>query len=211
MSFDGRIIISFNNLAKAAGLDPEKKTNFTATEKKELLAEVQKHLDVWVAGSRPFMGAVAVLDPDFAKKAPRILHAIHSKRGDSISLDALAAYYVAQSEEDEDIDEVKENIRILVKQTPEVWAMSGGPSPKVIRMKTANGKETGAERPKERAPRGTSTGGASLDKRVERFTSSVRGVGITSKAEFERAKVAIGSQQVTLKQLSDWVAHNRRS
>lgn len=204
---DGRIIITFNNLAKNVGLDPDKKTNFTAAEKKEILADIQKRMDDWASGVGPFKGAqIEPLDPAFAKAAPKILHGIFKKRGgddQSIKLDALAAYYVAQSEEDEDIEEVKDNIKKLIKLTGDTFGLGAGPAPEVVRLTDERGKSTGAEAPLGRAPRGSK--GATNGAAVLRYTSRVKELGYTSKNQFLLAVKELGGV-ASMAQLQTWIA-----
>lgn len=207
---DGRIIITFNNLAKHVGLDPDKKTNFTAAEKKEILADIQKRMDDWASGVGPFKGvAIEPLDPEFSKKAPKVLHSIFKKRGgddQSIKLDALAAYYVAQSEEDEDIDEVKDNIKKLIKLTGDTFGLGAGPAPDVVRLTDEKGKSTGAEAPHQRAPRGSKQ--ASNGAGVERYTARVKDLGFTSKNQFELAKRELGGV-ASMAQLQTWISKHQ--
>lgn len=203
----GRIIITWTNLCKTCGLDPERKSSFTAAERKEILADVSKRLDDWIAGIGPFKGApISPIDPEFLKKAPKVLHTIFTKRGDSLKLDALAAFYCAQSEEDEDIEEVRENLRKLVKLEHEVFALGSGGSPEVVRLKTAQGKATQAERPKERAARGTAnSAGKTGNGVVQRYTARVVAIGYKNKRDFERARGELGGAP-TLRQLEEWAA-----
>lgn len=209
MATDGRIIITFNNIAKAVGLDPNKKTNFTAAEKKEILADITTRMDTWASGIGPFKGApIEPLDPEFKKHAPKVLHTIFGKRGgetQAISLDALSAYYVAtlgEEDEEADLDEIKDNLKKLCKQMPETFAIGSGPAPKVVRLLDARGKPTEGEPPKERAARGTANGAAGG---VQRYTSRVQQLGFTSKNHFLTAKRDIGSDAPTMAQLKSWL------
>lgn len=186
----GRIIITFNNLAKLAGLDPADKTSFGSAEKKEILAEVEKRLDDWVSGVGPLSGARApALDPQFKADAPKILHGIFDKRGNLLGLESLATFYVALSDDDDaDVDETKNNIRLLCHDMPTVFSIGAGPSPKVARLLTAKGKATGETALPQRGEGPSSRG----DKVIERYTSRVRGLGYVTKSMFERAKAELG-------------------
>lgn len=212
MATDGRIIITFNNIARTVGLDPDKKTNFTQAEKKEMLTDIQKRMDDWASGVGPFKGAIVEpLDPEFKKHAPKVLHTIFTKRGgeaQAISLDALSAYYVAtlgDEDEEADLDEIKDNLKKLCKQMPETFAIGAGPAPKVVRLLDAKGKPTEGEAPKERASRGTANGAGG----VQRYTSRVQQMGFTSKNQFLMAKKDIGSDTPSMAELQDWLRSNK--
>src|SRR5580692_5485588 len=46
-----KVLVAWKNLAQAVGLKAEDKKSFTASEKKEMIAEFGRRLDSWIEGS----------------------------------------------------------------------------------------------------------------------------------------------------------------
>jgi hypothetical protein len=209
----GRIIITFNNLAKSVGLDPDRKTSFTAAEKKEMVTDYTHRLEQWASNSYPMAGAVVEpLDPKLVAKLTKSLHGIFKKRGgesQAIKLDALAAFYLAQSDDpEEDMDEVKDNIRKLVKLTGDTWAIGAGAAQDIIRLSDEKGKATGAKAP---PPRGSgNTSSTNSGKTFQRFMAgsfAAAGLNLT-KQQFLAAKKELKAEVVTIAQLKAWLDKN---
>jgi hypothetical protein len=207
-----RVLITWDNIARLVGLDPVNKTNFTKDEKGEMIAFAEKKLEEWLLPKvSNYAAQVVQLDDKTKKQITTLLHQVFDKfdksKTNQMKLESLAAFGMALSTDDDvDLEELKNNMKAVINLLPEVFDLGRGPAPTVVRLKSKSGKETGAK-----LPESTANGAAGSHKKFQRFmAASFRKMGIhISKQQFELVKRDLQADAVDEEQMKAWQAkHN---
>ena len=166
---------------------------------RKVMTYCEKSFQEWRA-NRPVGGASGlVLEPEFAKEAPKQLHSILKSAGNVMRIERLTMAYAIKTEramDQETLDHVGSQLRAFAQQD-EHFHISRGPMGSVYRVKDDKGKDTGVEIAEVGA-----TPAKSGSKIPERFTASVKQLGFASKSQWERAR-SEGAQ--TFDQLKAWI------
>lgn len=135
-----RRTIPWANILESLDMSPD------ALDRKALISVLEKDVLEWLETRKAIgMPGVPSLSEADAKKIMQNLHkTFNARNANEMEIGVLAAFYSVETGE-EDIEEIKSNIRAVAKMHPESFSVGAGGAPRVRRLVNTKGTSTGME------------------------------------------------------------------